>query len=735
LLGFFALVGALALGWRAGGPAPSLDRAASFACSIALASVVAGGAAPMSVQIAGDLALIGALALAHYVLATLSGPPSLASAIAPPRPLTAALPVLVAAFGAFEASSARAVSGALLAGTLAASAAVVLGFCAVELARRRLELGVRARTLAGFASLALGLGASAAASALLRSGFSDVAMRGALAPAALAATLVALHGSELRVANGARVLTVLATLGGGLVLFALVIAARSPFDSPTVVLIAGVLALAIGVSAPALADGLRPERGAMLEAIGEAESSLLRSDAEEAVRDALVRLRAPAGPNAPSPELLTFDPMRVLRVDAAGYAHEGEGSFPAEVVRVASVEPEATLRAEVLERLEVRRPDLRPVLKWLSDRGALAATVITEGGEARGFLVVPQGGRSDAMTLEEVTALKRLADRFASILGYRAAIARGLERERVLGGKIDVLEDRILALEHAQAREVARHERATLRLARPAAVGLYAPSSRLAFDALEAKARLGAPFVVLHPSGIDPVPYVARAHLGGARGKGPLVLVDGTAAREHEVERWSDRVASPLALADGGTLLLVDGGALPADVQRIVAQAMAEKRAPWERAEPLDVVVALTSVMSREALEPRLDPALAVRLAGALDAAVTLPALAERPEDLRSLLTDRLAREGLRVFGAPVALGDGALARLIERGFPGDEAELSAMVVRLVAGLPRSAAEPGSPQGPAIIQADDIDRLDAAQNQSRAEGSARDLGTPRIRLV
>ena len=83
---------------------------------------------------------------------------------------------------------------------------------------------------------------------------------------------------------------------------------------------------------------------------------------------------------------------------------------------------------------------------------------------------------------------------------------------------------------------------------------------------------------------------------------------------------------------------------------------LAEKRAPWERADPLDLFSSLlTAVAGPDDLvaTSRLEPALASRLADARDAPVALPRLRDRPEDLRAILTDRLAREGLRGASQP----------------------------------------------------------------------------------
>jgi DNA-binding NtrC family response regulator len=191
-------------------------------------------------------------------------------------------------------------------------------------------------------------------------------------------------------------------------------------------------------------------------------------------------------------------------------------------------------------------------------------------------------------------------------------------------------------------------------------------------------------------------------------------------------------VYSPLALAHGGVLVLLDAAALPIDVQRFVARALAEKRAPWERAEPLDIVLAVTAVeapgrgataLTPDAIAaPALDSALAARLGDAFEHAVALPPLAERPEDVRAVLTDRLAREGLRRMGSPVGIDDAAYARLVEYSFPGDDVELAAIVQRLIE---RIAADPER----RLVTADDIEwAFGAARTPERSEGSGAGRG-------
>jgi hypothetical protein len=231
-----------------------------------------------------------------------------------------------------------------------------------------------------------------------------------------------------------------------------------------------------------------------------------------------------------------------------------------------------------------------------------------------------------------------------------------------------------------------RNALAATRLARPATVGIYSAASRMSFDAMLRRVKSGAPLALVVPSGSDAIPYIARAHLEGPRAEGPLVLVDGTSSREHDPSRWTAPATSPLALADGGTLVLLDAAALPLDVQRLLAGVLAERRAPWERPEPLDVGLIVTGVTPpAELVETnRLDAALASRLGDAAEDPVVLPRLRDRPEDIRAILSDRLAREGLRRTGRPVGLDDAGFGRLVELPFEGEDAEVQVLVQRLV---------------------------------------------------
>ncbi len=570
-----------------------------------------------------------------------------------------------------------------------ASACMIAASTERTLRMRRLELDVTAR-MAATRSLLLMLLVAGAAVALFAPFRADDVARWVLALGGASAAAAALYPDPARVARVARRVVTLAVTGGPVVVMG-VVAAAGRTDAWAVMFATAAVALGVGSAAAALDVPLQPAGGVWLRAFAQASKEAMRAEPENAVRETLRALRAPLGLDLPSPELWTFAPTRLATVDAAGYLHERDAELPEDLTLVAGGEPEGTVRTQVLETLEVRRPDLRPLRAWMTGRGALLATLIAADGEIEGVLLLPAGQRADPVTLEEVLAVKGVSDRLATACRARAVASRMLARVQQANARADAAEKALVRLQQVQAVEMGRHALAAARLARPATVGMYAAASRMALEALERRTARGAPIVVVAPSGVDPVPYLARAHLSGARGRAPLVLVDATTTREQDIARWLDPSASPLALADGGMLVILDGAALPTDVQQLIARACAERRVPWERVQRLDLQLALTGVAAPGDVRPgipqaiRLEGSLAACFGEASEAPVVLPHLCDRPEDFRAILTDRLAREGVRVRGRPVGIEPAAYACLAEHDFPGDEVELNAVVQCLVA--------------------------------------------------
>ncbi len=688
----------LILAWNAGGQANGLRAASLGALAVTCAAL---GASPLSpgtswTDVFAALAALVSTAAACIAIARITAPPSLLSS--QPRALSARVPVaLVALAWSFAAltSAAQALgftpefadnAGEATFTASTTTFMVLMGTLGLTAYRRRLELGVGTRAGAAVALVAVTASAAFAAWAFDIAS-ANRAARTAVVLAATVTTAVVLQKDAVSIARGARRAFVISMAGGSVAVFAAMLAAGRPFHASFTAVLASIAATIIGSYASVFEAPLRPLQGAWLDAIADASEKLTRQDPEDGLRAALFALRAPAGPAAASAELWTFDPPRVLLVDGAGYGREREAALPAGLLAIVADEPEATLRREVLEALAVRRPDLRLVSKWMEDRGALTATVITREREAEGLLVLPHGSRNEPLALEEVRAIKRLADSLASVCSARAMLARSMERERVERARRESLEGDAARMAHEHDLEIGRHLHLAERLARSASIGLYSAPVRMAEGAIERRTKAQAPIALITPSGVDPIPYLARAHIEGPRSRGPFVVVDGTSTREHDLALWTHEATSPLSLADRGTLVLLDAAALPRDVQRAIARALAEKRAPGGRAEPLDVLLAVTNADSPDALleAGRLDPLLATRLGDAQHEAIALPRLRERAEDLRAIVADRIAREGLRAKGVPVGIDAAAFGRLVDYEFPGEGAELDAIVQRLVA--------------------------------------------------
>ncbi|MGD0677967.1 MAG: hypothetical protein ABSC94_21345 [Polyangiaceae bacterium] len=564
------------------------------------------------------------------------------------------------------------------------SAAAIGLALAATLRQRRFEIEVveRARAMRDLVVTVL---VASALIAIFGHADADSLARLSLAFASLL-VVAPLRADPVVVVRCARRTASLTIAGGAVALLAGTAIEGRAGDPWLIVVAAAAVAVVVGANGARLEGPWKPARGAWLDAFARASEIATGPDPHEAIRGAIEALRMPIGLGFPSPELFTFSPGRVAIVDAAGYLQEREADLPRGLVAAAVAEPDGALRADVLRALEVRRPELRSFAGWMDARAAILAVAVGFGDEPDGLLVLPQGSRAAPMSLEEIRALKQVADRIATACRARTTEVRMLERAQREAERAEQAEEQIARLAHARALEVGRAALAAARLARSASVGMYATASRMALEAIERRTAIGAPIAVVAPGGVDPVPYLARAHLKGARRGAPFVLVDGTGDRERDLEAWVDPTTSPLALADGGLLVLLDGAALPAGVQQLIARACAEARAPWDRPDRLDVQLALTAFEPPEALVAahRLEEVLAARLGDARHAPIALPRLHDRPEDFRAILTDRLGRAGLRTLGRPVGIEPTAYARLAEYSFPGDEEELSVLVQRLV---------------------------------------------------
>ncbi len=158
-------------------------------------------------------------------------------------------------------------------------------------------------------------------------------------------------------------------------------------------------------------------------------------DPDVALEAALLALGAAGGRGAALPSLFRLAPPEEVTVDRAGYAHVTKAEVPEGLLAVADGEPEGILRVEAARAVEVRRPDLRPLVAWLDQRGVAAIAVVRDELSPVALLAVPRGARTAPTTLEEVRALRALADRLGAVIGVSASLARSRAREMEARGR------------------------------------------------------------------------------------------------------------------------------------------------------------------------------------------------------------------------------------------------------------------------------------------------------------
>jgi hypothetical protein len=573
-----------------------------------------------------------------------------------------------------------------LVGTVAAGSSLVLTVLAAWRAKRlrRFDLGATERLSAALTATWVAIVVGGTASLLGFAPMSQVLAASALC-AAFAATAACLARDPTHVARAQRTVVAVTILGAPVGFFAASAAYQVPRAGIPIALVSLASGIAIGLAGRAVARPLAPEQSRWIDAIENAIGAALRSEPEAALTSALAALRQAFGPAANTPELFRVDPAALLSVDRAGYPHTEPGTTaPLLLYELAEGEPERTMRTEVLETLEVRRPDIRPALEWLRGRGAMSFTLMNDEEGPLGALVLPTGSRTHPLTLEEVRALRTLCDRLTALLSVSSSLARAREREAA-SEKVALREgERAAHLEHMVLSGAGRNEALARRAAQRVLVAPYSAASRLALEELERLGKAGSPVGLLAPPGVDPVPYAAFVHGAGPQKAGPFVVVDAAGPDEQNALSWEDPKLSPLCLAEGGTLFISSVAALALTTQIFLAESLAQKRSPAGHTAPLDLtlVVSVPATVDSLVASGKLHPGLADALG---DRAVPLPPLSARADDLHALFLDRLARIGIRLKGRPLGADPRALARLVEHGWPGNEVELDDVLTRAVA--------------------------------------------------
>ena len=669
---------------RTGPTSPWLDALGNLGAAVAsMASLVAlariphpGGLLPVP----DDARRLDAAAFASLFWTIAIALPA-AVAVAPER--TASLPPLAPAYVTVAASL----------GSLGISLA------ALQRTRsaRSLELGTGDRTAAALWLTLTALGVSVLAAAL-RVVPPERLLPVTAAGAALAVAWSAVAREATAVARALRVVLALTVPAAPIALFAVYIAYAAPGQAGAVAFLACAACAVLGLAAPLLARRFTPERALFHDALDAATEAAMNPDPDAALETALVKLQGltPArgvvritGQSASrgaDTAAITLDqrhlsavvyrlaPPELISVDRAGYMHTETAEVPPRLIELASAEPEHVLRIEIARAVEVRRPDVRPLLTWLEQRGIGAAALILDSSGPIGVLTVPRSPAARPLSLEEVRLLRTLSDRIGAVLGVSSMLARSRDRENAARSELEALRAEASRKDAALKSGAARFQALARILERPARAAAYSPPARAAIDQLEHLAQTGRPMTLLTPPGVDAIAWAALAHLASPKHRGAFVIVDGASPSEHDLLRFRDPVESPLHIAAGGTLVVLDAQALPLEVQSYLGAALS-----MPNALETGFIVAVPATVDSLVAAGRLSERLADQLG---DRAVALPDLASRAEDLRALSLDYLIRIGMRIRGRPLGLDLPALALLGEHLWPGNDAELYAVLLR-----------------------------------------------------